>query len=155
MTDAIAAGDARALTRALALVDSRNPSLVDGGPGELAAATLLRHVLDEWGFRTAMHEAAPGRPNLVARIGGGDATKRSVMFNGHLDVVGVEGMTHAPFDAGVRDGRMYGRGTADMKGGIAAMPPFMSAVPRPYIRPSRTSASNGAWVIPSTPTTSR
>ena len=42
------------------------------------------------------------------------------MFNGHLDVVGVEGMTHAPFDGEERDGRLYGRGAADMKGGIAA-----------------------------------
>jgi acetylornithine deacetylase len=116
----IAPGDARALTRALVRVDSRNPSLVDGGPGEGACATLLRGVLDAWGFRTEVHDAAPGRPNLVARIGearGG----RSLMLNGHLDVVGVEGMAHAPFDAEERDGRLYGRGSADMKGGIGAM----------------------------------
>jgi acetylornithine deacetylase len=116
----IAPGDARALTRALVRVDSRNPSLVAGGPGEGACATLLRGVLDAWGFRTEVHDAAPGRPNLVARIGearGG----RSLMLNGHLDVVGVEGMAHAPFDAEERDGRLYGRGSADMKGGIGAM----------------------------------
>jgi acetylornithine deacetylase len=117
---AIAPGDARALTRALVRVDSRNPSLVADGPGELAAATLLRDVLDTWGFRTELHEGAPGRPNLVARIGG-DRSKRSLMLNGHLDVVGTEGMIHAPFDAHERDGRMYGRGSADMKGGVAAM----------------------------------
>jgi acetylornithine deacetylase len=120
MSDAIAAGDSRGLARALARVDSRNPSLVVGGPGEHAAATLLRDVLDAWGFRTDMHDAAPGRPNLVARIGGASG-KRSLMLNGHLDVVGVDGMIHAPFDAHERDGRMYGRGTADMKGGIASM----------------------------------
>jgi acetylornithine deacetylase len=43
------------------------------------------------------------------------------MFNGHLDVVGTEGMVHPPFDPAIRDGRIYGRGSADMKGGIAAM----------------------------------
>jgi acetylornithine deacetylase len=121
MSGAIAPGDARALTRALVRVDSRNPSLVADGPGELAAATLLREVLDSWGFRTEVHEAAPGRPNLVARIGGTGPSRRSVMFNGHLDVVGTEGMIHPPFDAYERGGRMYGRGSADMKGGIAAM----------------------------------
>ena len=117
---AIAPGDARALTRALVEIDSRNPSLVPGGPGEQACAAFLRGVLDAWGFRTELQEAAPGRPNLVARIGearGG----RTLMFNGHLDVVGIEGMIHPPFSASVRDGRLYGRGSADMKGGIAAM----------------------------------
>jgi acetylornithine deacetylase len=43
------------------------------------------------------------------------------MFAGHLDTVGVEGMTHAPFDAEIRDNRIYGRGSTDMKAGIAAM----------------------------------
>jgi acetylornithine deacetylase len=57
----------------------------------------------------------------VARIGDAAAGSRSLMLNGHLDVVGVEGMLHAPFAAEERDGRLYGRGSADMKGGIAAM----------------------------------
>jgi acetylornithine deacetylase len=117
---AIAPGDARALTRALVRVDSRNPTLVPDGPGERACAALLREVLDGWGFRTELHDAAPGRPNLVARIGV-SAGGRSLMFNGHLDVVGTEGMVHAPFECETRDGRLYGRGSADMKGGIAAM----------------------------------
>jgi acetylornithine deacetylase len=116
----ISAGDARALTRALVRIDSRNPTLVPGAPGEAACATALRDVLDAWGFRTELHEAAPGRPNLVARIGGrGDG--RSLMLNGHLDVVGIDGMVHPPFAGEERDGRLFGRGAADMKGGIAAM----------------------------------
>ena len=123
MTTAIDAGDARALARALVRVDSRNPSLVAHAPGEHACAVLLRAVLDAWGFRTELQDAAPGRPNLVARIGGGSAGagSRSLMFNGHLDVVGVDGMVHPPFAGDERDGRLYGRGAADMKGGIAAM----------------------------------
>jgi acetylornithine deacetylase len=43
------------------------------------------------------------------------------MLNGHLDIVGVEGMAHAPFNGAERDGRLYGRGATDMKGGVAAM----------------------------------
>lgn len=115
----IARGDAVALTRALVAVDSRNPVIAPGGPGEGAAAALLAGVLADWGFEVELQEVVPGRPNVVARTGrrGGP----SLMFNGHLDVVGTEGMRHAPFDPALRDGRIYGRGSADMKAGIAAM----------------------------------
>jgi acetylornithine deacetylase len=118
-TGSIPRGDAVALTQALVRVDSRNPDLVPGAPGEDACARLLADVLRDWGFMVAMTDATPGRPNVVARIG--PEAGRALMFNGHLDVVGTEGMTHAPFDAEVRDGLLYGRGSADMKGGIAAM----------------------------------
>jgi acetylornithine deacetylase len=114
-----APGDAVALARDLVRVDSRNPSLVPGGPGEEGAARLLRTVLDAWGFRTEVMEAAPGRPNVVARLGHGGGP--TLMLNGHLDVVGTDGMTHPPFEAGVRDGRIHGRGACDRKGGVAAM----------------------------------
>jgi acetylornithine deacetylase len=117
---AIVPGDARALARELVRIDSRNPSLDARGPGEARCAEHLGAVLGAWGFRVELHDAAAGRPNVVARIGGG-GNGRSLMFNGHLDVVGVEGMMHPPFAADERDGRMYGRGSADMKGGIAAM----------------------------------
>ncbi|MDB4906804.1 MAG: acetylornithine deacetylase or succinyl-diaminopimelate desuccinylase [Gemmatimonadetes bacterium] len=115
----IARGDALALTRAMVRVDSRNPTLVPGAPGEARVALLLRDVLQEWGFRTELHEAAPGRMNVIARIG--TPGERVLMFNGHLDVVGVEGMTHEPFTPSERDGALFGRGSADMKGGVAAM----------------------------------
>jgi acetylornithine deacetylase len=113
-------GDAVALARVLVRVDSRNPTLVPGAPGEGELARLLAGVLESWGFRVELHDATCGRPNVVARVGsprGG----RSLMFNGHLDVVGVEGMTHAPFDAHERHGRLYGRGASDMKAGVATM----------------------------------
>lgn len=112
-------GDARALAQALVRIDSRNPGLVAGGPGEARAATFLADVLRSWGFRAELADTAPGRPNVVARIG--DPGGGTLMFNGHLDVVGTEGMVHDPFGADERDGRLYGRGSADMKGGIAAM----------------------------------
>ena len=117
---AIPVGDARALARALVRIDSRNPGLTPGAAGEVECVALLRRVLDDWGFRTEVHEALPGRPNLLARIGAA-TTSRRLMFSGHLDVVGIEGMTHAPFEGTERDGRLYARGAADMKGGVAAM----------------------------------
>jgi acetylornithine deacetylase len=116
---AIAPGDAVALTRELVRVDSRNPSLVPGAPGEAEVARALDAILESWGFAVELRDAAPGRPNVIARVGGGDGA--TLMFNGHLDVVGTEGMRHAPFDAAERGGRLYGRGAADMKGGVAAM----------------------------------
>jgi acetylornithine deacetylase len=114
-----APGDAVALTRLLVRVDSRNPDLVPGAPAEGEVAKVLAALLETWGFRVTLQEVIAGRPNVVARIGkpGG----RSLMFNGHLDVVGVDGMTHPPFEGATLDGRLYGRGATDMKGGVAAM----------------------------------
>jgi acetylornithine deacetylase len=116
----IASGDAVALTRELVRVDSRNPTLVAGAPGEGRVASVLAEVLAAWGFEVAVRDAAPGRPNVIARLGAGRGG-RSLMLNGHIDVVGVEGMIHAPWDATVREGRIYGRGSSDMKAGVAAM----------------------------------
>lgn len=115
----VAVGDAVALTRELVRVDSRNPSLVPGGPGEGAVARTLADVLTTWGLRVELREAAPGRPNVIARAGRSGG--RTLMFNGHVDVVGVEGMIHPPWDAAERTGSIYGRGSSDMKAGVAAM----------------------------------
>ena len=116
----IARGDGSELVRRIVRIDSRNPSLVPQGPGELALATFLRDTLSSWGLETRLQEAAPGRPNVIAVLRGSGGG-RSLMFNGHLDVVGVDGMTHAPFEAEEKNGRVYGRGASDMKGGVAAM----------------------------------
>jgi len=112
-------GDAVALARALIKIDSRNPTLVAGAPGERACAFALASVLNDWGLDVELQEDIPLRPNVIARIGPRDAP--ALMLNGHLDVVGVEGMIHDAFTAEVRSDRIYGRGSADMKGGIAAM----------------------------------
>jgi acetylornithine deacetylase len=116
---AIPRGDAVALARTLIQIDSRNPTLAPDSPGEGACARALAAVLEDWGFSVELPEITPNRSNVVARLGPSDAP--ALMLNGHLDVVGVEGMVHAPFAAEVRDNRIYGRGSADMKGGLAAM----------------------------------
>ncbi|MGK2933630.1 MAG: M20/M25/M40 family metallo-hydrolase [Gemmatimonadaceae bacterium] len=113
-----ARGDAVALAQALVRIDSVNPTLVPGGAGEMEAAEFLAATLRKWGFLTVITEAAPGRPNVVATGGNGP---RSIILNGHLDVVGTEGMWHPPFDGDIKSGRLWGRGSADMKAGIAAM----------------------------------
>lgn len=113
-------GDALALTRALVACDSRNPAFAPDAPGEGAAARLLADTLTAWGFTVDLVDVAPGRPNVIARIGGGHGG-RSLILNGHLDTVGVAGMTHDPFAADIRDGRLYGRGSCDMKAGVASM----------------------------------
>jgi acetylornithine deacetylase len=120
-------GDAVALARALIQIDSRNPTLAPDSPGEGDCARALASVLDDWGFSVEVMETVPGRPNVVARLGPSDSP--ALMLNGHLDVVGVEGMIHEPFAAEVRDNRIYGRGSADMKSGLAAMCAAAVSVP--------------------------
>jgi len=70
----------------------------------------------EWGFK--------GRPNVTAVLPSPTGQGRSLVLNGHIDVVSPEPVslwTYDPWEGKIVDGRMYGRGTADMKGGIAMM----------------------------------
>lgn len=103
----------------LVAIDSVNPTLVPGAAGEAAVARRLVQELEAIGLAVELQEAAPGRPNVVGTLTG-RAPGRSLMLCGHIDTVGVSGMA-APFDPAIRDGRMFGRGTQDMKSGVAAM----------------------------------
>ncbi len=111
--------DAVELTRALTRIDSRNPTLVPGAPGEKEVAGFLAEILSGWGFSVELHDALANRPNVVARIGSPDGP--ALMFAGHLDTVGIEGMSHAPFGAEIRGEKIFGRGSTDMKSGVASM----------------------------------
>ncbi len=108
-----------ALLNDLVRIDSVNPSLVAGAAGEAAIARALVAALPASGLEVEVQEAAPDRPNVIGTLRG-RAPGRSLMFCGHIDTVGVAGMTR-PFDPEERDGRVYGRGSQDMKSGIAAM----------------------------------
>ncbi|MFW5947061.1 MAG: ArgE/DapE family deacylase [Gemmatimonadota bacterium] len=112
-----ASADALALARALVATPSVNPTLDPAGTGEAAVAGVTAEWLRSWGFGVEQVDAAPGRPSVLARLERGPG--RSLVLNGHLDTVGVDGM-EAPFDPVVRDGRLHGRGSADMKAGVAA-----------------------------------
>jgi acetylornithine deacetylase len=107
------------LLRDLVAIDSVNPSLVPGAAGEAAIANAVAQRLRRIGLDVVMSDAAPGRPNVIGVLEG-RAPGRSLMLCGHLDTVGVDGMA-SPFDPQIRDGRLYGRGSQDMKGGVAAM----------------------------------
>lgn len=86
--------------------------------GEAAAASLLGERLSAAGFEVSSWEHAPGRPSLVARWG----DEPALCLTGHLDTVPLGGAPWSvePFGE-LRDGRLYGRGSSDMKSGVAAL----------------------------------
>ena len=105
--------------QALIAVPSPNPPLATGAVAGAAAALLRQQVP---GVELTLHEPGEGVVNLVARVQGCGPGRRLVM-NGHLDTYPVNEAlpwTVDPLGGLVRDGRLYGRGAADMKGGIAA-----------------------------------
>jgi acetylornithine deacetylase len=108
-----------ALLRDLVAIDSVNPSLVPGARGEADVASVVAAHMRRLGLDVHVEDAAPGRPNVVGVLEGREQG-RTLLFCGHLDTVGVDGMA-APFDPVERGGRVYGRGSQDMKSGVAAM----------------------------------
>ena len=120
-----------ALTRDLV----RIPSVVRPGDPTATEAAVAAHV-ERWlrteGFDVEVHEVAPGRPNVLASIGASGAG-RTLLLEGHTDVV-TEGdareWSHPPFGGDLVDGRIYGRGSADMKGGLAAAMVAAAAIKR-------------------------
>jgi acetylornithine deacetylase len=107
------------LLRELVAVNSVNPTLVRGAPGEREIADLVAAEMRRSGIDVSVETVTHGRPNVVGVLEG-RAKGRTLMFCGHTDTVGVSGMTH-PFTPIERDGRLYARGAQDMKGGVAAM----------------------------------
>jgi acetylornithine deacetylase/succinyl-diaminopimelate desuccinylase family protein len=103
----------------LVAINSVNPTLVPGAPGEREVATAIAAEMRRIGLEVTIEEVAPGRPNVVGVLDG-KSRGRSLMFCGHTDTVGVTGMSD-PFTPVERNGRLYGRGSQDMKGGVAAM----------------------------------
>ena len=102
----------------LVAIDSVNPDLVAGGAGEGAVARFIADWCEAAGLEVRLDEVRPGRPNVIA-VARGTGGGRALMLNGHIDTVGVAGMS-APHAPRVADGRLYGRGTYDMKCGVAA-----------------------------------
>ncbi len=120
-----------ALTRDLV----RIPSVVRPGDPTATEAAVAAHV-ERWlrteGFDVEVHEVAPGRPNVLASFGASTAGP-TLLLEGHTDVV-TEGdareWSHPPFGGDLVDGRIYGRGSADMKSGLAAAMVAAAAIKR-------------------------
>ncbi|MCP4339287.1 MAG: M20 family metallopeptidase [Desulfobulbaceae bacterium] len=107
---------ALSLAQKLIQIDTVNP------PGnEANAVRILAPLLQEAGFTVKEYDYGPNRSSLVAHIGRTD--QPSVLLSGHLDTVpfGAQPWTMPPLGASVVNGKLYGRGAADMKGGVAAL----------------------------------
>lgn len=129
-TDPLSEQSVGELLQQLVRIPSINPSVApDEGTGETAIATFARDWLGERGVSAWLEETAPGRPNVVAETGSGESG-RSLAFCAHIDTVGVRGMTDDPFDGRLEEGRIYGRGSYDMKGGVAAAMAAAAALAR-------------------------
>jgi len=109
---------ARATLVRLIQINSINPTLAPGAPGEREIARFIATSLASIGLEVSFLEPEPGRTTAIGWLrgtGGG----RSLMLNAHCDTVDVPGMDE-PFSGAIRDGRVYGRGSFDMKGSLAA-----------------------------------
>src|ERR1043166_2600391 len=108
------------IAQALVRIPSVNPNYDPTSPAERDVAQWIQSWGDEHGFETQTQPVLDGRANVILRFRNG-ADHPHLMLNGHMDTVGVAGMTIPPFGGEVRDGRLWGRGSADMKGPVACM----------------------------------
>ena len=112
------------LLAGLVSIDSINPDLVPGAKGEGEIAAYVADWLRRRGLEVHIEDSGrKDRPNVVA-VARGTGGGRSLMLNAHMDTVGVAGM-QSPFQPGIRDGRLFGRGAMDTKAALAA---FMVAL---------------------------
>jgi acetylornithine deacetylase len=102
----------------LVAINSINPDLVPGAPGEAEIAHFISGWLEQAGLEVQLIESVSGRPNVIG-IAHGTGDGKTLLLNGHMDTVGAGGMSH-PHTPVIKEGRLYGRGAYDMKGGLAA-----------------------------------
>jgi acetylornithine deacetylase len=102
----------------LVAINSINPDLVAGAPGETEIAHYIAHWLEQADLEVQLIESVSGRPNVVG-IARGTGGGKTLLLNGHMDTVGAGRMAY-PHEPVIKAGRLYGRGAYDMKGGIAA-----------------------------------
>jgi acetylornithine deacetylase len=115
--------------KTLISIESINPSLVDSGSGESKIAEYIGGSLEKLGLETSYQTIDNGRLNVIGVLQG-SGEGQSLMLNGHTDTVGITGMEIEPLKPVYEDGKVYGRGALDMKGGLAAMLAIGEAIVR-------------------------
>ena len=108
------------LLRELVAIPSVNPfdAPADENNRELEIADYYQARMEDLGLLTSRRDVVAGRPNIFGRLKG-TGNGPCIMLAGHLDTVGVEGYDN-PFDPAIKQDRIYGRGSCDMKAGLAA-----------------------------------
>lgn len=112
----------------LVRINSVNPAYAHGETEE-RIQRYIAGFFEREGIPVEWQELEPGRPNVVAKIQGENPQRRLVL-EAHVDTAGIENMTISPFEPVVCDGRLYGRGSCDIKGGLAAMMHAVAAIHR-------------------------
>jgi acetylornithine deacetylase len=107
------------LIQRLVSIESVNPTLIPGAPGEAGVADFVAGWLGERGLEVSVEEVAPGRPNVTA-LARGSGVGRSLLLNAHTDTVGLAGMEEG-LSPRVEESRLYGRGAYDMKASLAVL----------------------------------
>lgn len=88
--------------------------------GETKVGDYLKKLVEPYGFEVETQEIKDGRKNIYITLEG-ETPGKTLLYCGHMDTVRPDNMTLPAFDAYVEDGKIWGRGSVDMKGGIAAM----------------------------------
>ncbi|MDF1810920.1 MAG: M20 family metallopeptidase [Verrucomicrobiales bacterium] len=99
-------------------INSVNPEW--GGPGEMEVAAYVKRFFEARGVEVWQTEVLPGRANVTAKIPGNPGSRR-IVLEAHMDTVSTGDMEIPPFEPEIRDGKIYGRGSVDVKVGLAAM----------------------------------
>ena len=132
------------LLRQIVAIPSVNPALSDDD--RLRGEARMVQWLEPWfaakGFRTERVGQTPGRPNLLARFGARQPA-RTLLFESHIDTVGVIGFEGEPLVLRENGGRLYGRGACDTKGPLAA---FMAALDEDVLSALAGSRLEVAWL---------
>lgn len=128
----IATGTTIEILKKLVSVNSVNPD-IGHGPGEAQITQEIAALLEKEGIEVRTQKVQGDRSNVIGVIHG-EGGGKSLMLSGHMDTVGVEDMKISPFDPVVKNGKLYGRGSCDMKGGLAGALSATIAIARSGIR---------------------